>query len=76
MDENTSCMEDKTFSMGNSKSSLGEHIDNVNIKQMDEILPLINEKSFTVKYLVPPVVSHLKFVSTLLQYFRLEFIYK
>jgi len=67
MDENTSCMEDKTLSMGNSKSSLGDDIDNVNMKQIDEILPLIN---------VPPVVSHLKFVSTLLQYFRLGFIHK
>jgi hypothetical protein len=60
MDENTSCMEDKTLSMENSKSSLGDHIDNVNMKQIDEILPLISEKSFTVKFLVPPVVSDLK----------------
>ncbi len=54
MDVNTSCLEDKTI-IENSKSSL---IDNVNMKQMDEILPLMNETSFNLNNIVPPVVSY------------------
>jgi hypothetical protein len=59
IDGNTSCMED-------NKSSLVEHIDNINMKQIDEILPLMNETGFNLKNIVQPVVSYSNFSSNLL----------
>ncbi|CAF4517092.1 unnamed protein product [Rotaria sp. Silwood1] len=52
IDGNTSCMEDQTL-INNSKSSLVDHINNVNIKQIQEILPLMTEKSLNLKVIVP-----------------------
>jgi hypothetical protein len=63
-------MEDKT-SIDESKSSLIEHIDNVNIKQIDEILPLMNETAFNLKNIVEPVVSYSNFLLKLLEDFRI-----
>jgi hypothetical protein len=63
-------MEDKTL-IENDKLSLGDHVDHINMKQIDEFLPLITEKSFNLKLLVPPVVSHPIFRSNLCQYFRI-----
>jgi hypothetical protein len=61
IDENTSCLVDEN-SVENNKSSLVDRIDNVNIKQIDEILPLMNDKSFNLKMIVPPVVSYYNFL--------------
>jgi hypothetical protein len=63
-------MEDK-ISIENSKSSLVDHIDNVNMKQIDEILPLMNETSFNVKNIVQPPVSYSNFLLNLLEDFRI-----
>lgn len=67
-------MEDK-ISIDESKSSLIEHIDNVNMKQIDEILPLMNETAFNLKNILEPIVSYSN-LSNLLEDFHLEFIYK
>jgi hypothetical protein len=63
-------MEDK-ISIENSKLSLVDHIDNVNMKQIDEILPLMNETSFNVKNIVQPAVSYSNFLLNLLEDFRI-----
>ncbi|CAF0953298.1 unnamed protein product [Adineta steineri] len=57
INESTSCIDDK-ISRENSKSSLRNHIDNINMKQIDEILPLINEKPFSLNILVPSINSY------------------
>ncbi|CAF1242542.1 unnamed protein product [Rotaria sordida] len=57
IDRNTSCMEDQTL-IDNSKSSLVDHINNVNIKQIDEILPLMTEKSLNLKTIAPVVSTY------------------
>ena len=56
--KNTSCLEDST-------SLSNEYIDNENMKQVDEIVPLINETSFNFKNIVQPIVSYLNFLSKL-----------
>lgn len=75
IDENTSCMEDKTL-IENSKSSFVDHMENINSKQIDEILPLINEASFNLKHIIQPAVSDRKFLQLFLVDFDLEFIHK
>ncbi|CAF3513136.1 unnamed protein product [Rotaria socialis] len=52
IDENKSCMDDHTL-IGNRKSSSIDHINNINIKQIDEILPLMTGKSINLKLAVP-----------------------
>ena len=55
MDGDTSCMEEDTL-MQSSKDHMS------NIKQTDEISPLMNETSFNFKNIAQPVVSHWKLV--------------
>jgi hypothetical protein len=50
-------VEDKPL-IENNKSTFVDHMDNINIKQIDEILPLINETSFNLKNILQPVVSN------------------
>ncbi|CAF1319448.1 unnamed protein product [Rotaria magnacalcarata] len=52
IDENKSFMDDQTL-IDNRKSSSIDHINNINIKQIDEILPLMTDKSINLKLIVP-----------------------
>ncbi|UJR28703.1 hypothetical protein I4U23_009932 [Adineta vaga] len=57
MDVDTSCLNDKT-SIIEDKSMLVHQFDNINIKQIQEILPLVNGQSFQLSELLPPRVSY------------------
>ena len=62
IDENTSCLDDQ--------------VENMPSKQIDEIIPLINETSFHQTNLIQPAVSNTKFRQTFLVHFDPEFIHE
>lgn len=57
MNIDTSCLNDST-SIEHTKSTLIHHLNNINMQQIQEILPLVDERAFQLNKLHPPVVSH------------------
>ena len=56
-DGNAICATDET-STDESKPVLAHHLDDINIKQMQEILPLVTEYSLDLRMITPPVVRY------------------
>ncbi|CAF1171296.1 unnamed protein product [Adineta ricciae] len=53
----TSCLNDST-SIEQTKSALIHHLNNINMEQIQEILPLVDERAFHLNKIHPPVSSY------------------